>query len=115
MVFGRFDDVLDNWILHPLSGHMDEFAQKENGGFLLEASEVMEGPLSFAELTLDEDGIPFWGERQKRLLRNYRNIAGIFINIHDGNDGRIFRDPETKQEKLYKPVSMTDKAKFKAA
>ncbi|MDG6998321.1 MAG: GMC family oxidoreductase [Nitrososphaerota archaeon] len=115
MVFGRFDDVLNNWIMHPLSGQMDDFAQKEKGGFLLEGSEVMEGPLSFAELMQDEDGLPLWGERQKKIMENYGHYAGIFINIHDANDGRIFRDPETGQDKYYKPVTSEDKARFKAA
>jgi len=115
LVFGRFEQVLNNWVMHPLSGQMEEFSQKEKGGYLLEGSEVMEGPLSFAEVMVDEDGIPLWGKRQKEIMENYRYYAGIFINIHDQNDGRIFRDPETGVEKIYKPVSFVDKARFKAA
>ncbi len=115
MVFGKFDEVLNDWILHPLSGHMDEFARKEKGGFLLEASEVMEGPLSFSELITDEEGIPLWGAMQKSVMKDYGKFAGIFINIHDANNGRIFRDPETGQEKFHKPVTGEDKAKFRAA
>lgn len=115
MVFGRFDEVLNNWLMHPLSGQMDDFAQKERGGFLLEGSEVMEGPLSFAELMQDEDGLPLWGARQKKIMKDYRHYAGIFINIHDANDGRIFRDPETGQDKYHKPITIEDKSKFKAA
>jgi len=115
IVFGKFGKVLDNWLMHPLSGQMEEFSQKEKGGYLLEASEVMEGPLSFAEVMVDEDGIPLWGSRQKEIMENYRYYAGIFINIHDQNDGRIFRDPETGMEKIYKPVTFVDKARFKAA
>ena len=98
-VFGRFDQVLDNWIMHPLSGQMEEFSQKEKGGFLLEASEVMEGPLAFSELLIDEDEIPLWGEKLKKVVKNYRHYAGVFINIHDANDGRIFRDKDTGQDK----------------
>ncbi len=115
MVFGRFDDVLNNWLVHPLSGRVTDFYQKERGGFLLEASSILEGPLGFAELIVDEEGIPLWGKKQKEVMMNYKHYAGIFINIHDGNDGRIFRDPETGQEKFYKPVSSSDKARFKAA
>ena len=115
MVFGRFDDVLNNWLVHPLSGRVSDFYQKERGGFLLEASSILEGPLGFAELSVDEDGIPLWGERQKKVMINYKHYAGIFINIHDANDGRILRDPETGQEKFYKPVSVSDKARFHAA
>jgi len=115
IVFGKFDRVLDNWIMHPLSGQMEEFSQKEKGGFLLEASEVMEGPLSFSEVLVDEDETPLWGEKQKRILKDYRYYAGIFINIHDDNDGRIFRDEETGHEKYYKPVTSGDRAKFRAA
>ncbi|MDA4130923.1 MAG: GMC family oxidoreductase [Thaumarchaeota archaeon] len=114
-VFGKFDQVLDNWIMHPLSGQMEEFSQKEKGGFLLEASEVMEGPLSFSELIVDEEEVPLWGERQKRIVKDYGHYAGIFINIHDENDGRIFRDKETGQEKYYKPLTSSDRSKFRAA
>jgi choline dehydrogenase-like flavoprotein len=115
IVFGRFGKALNNWVMHPLSGQMEEFAQKEKGGFLLEASEVMEGPLSFSEVMVDEDGIPLWGRKQKEIMENYRFYAGIFINIHDQNDGRIFRDPETGIEKIYKPVTSADKSRFQAA
>lgn len=112
IVFGKFDEVLNNWLLHPLSGQMEDFAQKEKGGFLLEASEVMEGPLGFAEFVVDEEGIPLWGARQKQILKDYKNYAGVFINIHDENDGRIFRDPVTLQQKFHKPVTSSDKQKI---
>ena len=115
IVFGRFEEVLNNWLIHPLSGHVTEFCQKEKGGFLLEASEVMEGPLSFSEVIVDEEGIPLWGERQKQIMKDYRHYAGIFINIHDGNDGRVFRDPDTKMEKFHKPVTQEDKKRFSSA
>ena len=115
IVFGKYNDVLNNWLLHPLSGHMEEFAQKEKGGFLLEASEVMEGPLSFSEFIVDEEGVPLWGSRQKQILKDYKYYAGVFLNIHDSNDGRIFRDKETGQEKFYKPVTAEDKKKFEKA
>ena len=114
-VFGKFKDVLDNWVMHPLSGQMEEFSQKEKGGFLLEASEVMEGPLGFSELLMDEDEIPLWGVRLKKVMKEYRHYAGVFINIHDANDGRIFRDKETGQDKYYKPLTSQDRARFRAA
>jgi choline dehydrogenase-like flavoprotein len=109
IVFGKFEDELNDWLLHPMAGHMEEFAQKEKGGFLLEASEVMEGPLGFAEFVVDEEGVPLWGSRQKEILKNYKHYAGVFINIHDSNDGKIFREKETGQEKLYKPITASDK------
>ncbi len=112
LVFGKFDDVLENWLVHPLSGQMSEFSQKKRGGFLLEASSILEGPLGFAEFIIDEFGVPMWGSKQKEIMKEYRHFAGIFINIHDGNDGRVFRDPETKQENFYKPVSASVKARF---
>ena len=115
LVFGRFEETLNDWLLHPLSGQMEDFSQKEKGGFLMEASEVMEGPLSFAEFLLDEDGIPMWGSRQKEVLKNYKHYAGVFINIHDSNDGRVFRDRETGQEKFYKPVTAEDKRRIRRA
>lgn len=115
VVFGKFKNALNNWVMHPLSGQMEEFAQKEKGGFLLEGSEVMEGPLSFSEVMVDEDEVPLWGQRQKEIMQNYRFYAGIFANIHDSNDGRIFRDPETGLEKIYKPITAEDKSKIRAA
>jgi choline dehydrogenase-like flavoprotein len=112
IVFGKFEEVLNNWVMHPLSGHMEEFAQKEKGGFLLEASEVMEGPLSFAEFLVDEEGVPLWGSRQKQIMKDYKHFAGIFINIHDSNDGRVFRDSTTRMEKFHKPITSDDKKRF---
>jgi choline dehydrogenase-like flavoprotein len=94
---------------------LNEFYQKKRGGFLLEASSVLEGPLGFAEFIVDEYGFPLWGKRQKEVMKSYPHFAGIFINIHDGNDGRIFRDPQTKQEKILKPVTSEDKARFNQA
>jgi choline dehydrogenase-like flavoprotein len=115
MVFGKFEDTLNDWVLHPLSGHMEEFAQKEKGGFLLEASEVMEGPLGFAEFLVDDERVPLWGRRHKQILRDYKHFAGVFINIHDSNDGRVFRDKETGQEKFHKPLTSSDKQKMEKA
>jgi choline dehydrogenase-like flavoprotein len=115
LVFGRFQEPLNNWILHPLSGQMEDFSQKERGGFLLEASEVMEGPLGFSEVLVDDDGVPMWGRRHKEILKKYKYYAGIFINIHDSNDGRVFLDPETGREKYYKPITKEDESRFEAA
>ncbi len=115
MLFGKFEDTLNNWLMHPLAGHMEEFAQKEKGGFLLEGSEVMEGPLSFAEFLVDEEGVPLWGSRQKKILKDYKHYAGVFINVHDANDGRVFRDTETGREKFHKPITQEDKQRIEKA
>ena len=115
LVYGRFDDVLENWLVHPLSGHMNEYYQKEKGGFLLEASSILEGPLGFSEFIVDEDGVPLVGRKLKDTMLNYRHFAGIFINIHDENNGEVFRDQETGLEKFYKPVSSNDKVRFSKA
>jgi len=115
VVFGKFHQVLNNWILHPLSGQMEEFSQKERGGFLLEAAEVMEGPLAFSEILIDEDGVPISGKQLTKIVEDYRYYTGIFVNIHDSNDGRIFREKESGQDKYYKPVTKEDKDRFRAA
>ena len=114
VVFGRFEDVLNNWIHHPLSAALMDFAPVAKGGFSFEMSTVNEGPLNFAQALADEDGNPMYGERLRNVTRDFRKMAGILLAVHDDNDGRVFLD-EQGREKFYKPVTTADLEKIRKA
>ncbi len=113
-VFGKFKETLNNWLIHPLSAHVTEFSLEKDGGFILEMSEIMDGPLGFAEVILDNDSRPMVGKELTDALLHYKNMAGVLIAIHDHNDGRIFYDDEGKL-KYHKPVTNSDRDKFSRA
>jgi len=107
VTFGKFDEVLNNWVHHPLSAALMDFAPVAKGGFSFEMSTVNEGPINFAQALADEEGVPMYGERLKAVTKDYRRMAGILIAIHDANDGRVTLDEEG-MEKMYKPVTNRD-------
>lgn len=110
LVIGRFEEVLNNWEMHPLSAHLSDFALEKDGGFLLEASEVMEGPLGLSEVLVDGEGVAMVGKPLNAAMKEYKRMAGIFINIHDSNDGAVVMDegPDAPPAKLFKPVTDSD-------
>jgi choline dehydrogenase-like flavoprotein len=117
LVMGRFEEVLNNWEMHPLSAHLSRFALEKDGGFLLEASEVMEGPIGLSQVLVDEDGAGMIGKRLNGIMKEYKRMAGIFINIHDSNDGAVVMEegPEAPPPKLSKPVTDSDLKKLEKA
>lgn len=115
ILFGVFDEVLNNWEIHPLSAHLMDFALEQNGGFLLEMSESMEGPLGFSQVVTDESGLPLIGTKLEKALKNYKRVAGIFINVHDSNDGLIYWNRDNKEPKYLKPVTEADERRFEKA
>ncbi|BBD72049.1 2-keto-gluconate dehydrogenase [Sulfodiicoccus acidiphilus] len=106
IVFGRFRDTLRNWLIHPISAEVPDFAERE--GFLLQFSESMEGPLGFAEVVTDPEGRPLVGGKLKSLLMNYGKVAGIFVTIHDSNNGEVRLDSNGNPV-FYKPVTRGDR------
>jgi len=115
ILFGVFDEVLNNWDIHPLSAHLLDFALEEKGGFLLEMSETMEGPLGFSQVVTDESGMPLIGERLQMVLKNYNRVAGIFISIHDSNDGEIYWNSKIEEAKYLKPITCADERRIEKA
>lgn len=110
LCIGKFGEVLNNWEMHPLSAHLARFALQRNGGYLLEASEVMEGPLGLSEVIVDHEGAAMIGHELTDTMRDYKRMAGIFINVHDGNDGAVLMEegPDAPPPKLFKPVTESD-------
>lgn len=117
IIIGKFEEVLNNWEMHPLSAHLDDFALARNGGFLLEASEIMEGPLGLSEVLVDSEGVAMVGNELKRVMKEYKRMAGVFINIHDENDGAIVmgEGANAQPAKLFKPVTGTDLRRLEKA
>jgi choline dehydrogenase-like flavoprotein len=105
MVYGKFDEILDNYIVKPLPAHCLDLVPE---GVLFEASSIMEGPLGFAQVLVDEDDKPLWGWRHKQIMKHYRYYAGIFLNTRDHNNGWIEADGNG-EEKFYKPIIPDDR------
>jgi len=105
MVFGKFDEILDNYLVKPLPAHCLDLVPE---GILFEASSIMEGPLGFALPLVDEADRPLWGHRHKEIMKNYRYYAGIFLNTRDHNNGWIELD-EHGSGKFFKPIIPEDR------
>jgi choline dehydrogenase-like flavoprotein len=105
MVYGKFDEILDNYVVKPLPAHCLDLVPD---GVLFEASSIMEGPLGFAQVLVDDGNKPLWGDRHKQIMKNYRYYAGIFLNTRDHNNGWIELD-ETGDGKFYKPIIPEDR------
>ncbi len=105
MIFGRFDEILDNYIIKPLPAHCLDLVPE---GLLFEASSIMEGPLGFAHPLVDEFNRPLWGRRLKEIMKNYRYYAGIFLNTRYHNNGWIGVDEEG-EGKFFKPIIAEDR------
>jgi choline dehydrogenase-like flavoprotein len=117
LVIGLFEEVLNNWEMHPLSAHLANFALEKDGGYLLEASEVMEGPLGLSEVLVDKDGVALIGKGLSAAMKEYKRMAGVFINIHDSNDGAVVMDEglDAPSARLFKPVTDSDLGRLEKA
>lgn len=114
IVFGRFDEELNNWDKHPISARLPNFALERNGGYLLEMAADMGGPIGLAETLVDEEGVPMWGQKLKTATKDYRYLSGILVSVHDKNDGSVELD-DNGASKFYKPVTEQDLARFRKA
>ncbi|HMO47066.1 MAG TPA: GMC family oxidoreductase [Rubrivivax sp.] len=87
LVYGLFDDVQDAHRVYPISAHCMKFRHDEDGGFVLEASTVMD-PIAFATTIRDESG-PLWGAPLVDALRGYRRWIGVLAMVNDENNGSV--------------------------
>lgn len=90
LVYGLFDEVQDAHRVYPISAHCMEFRHDEDGGFVLEASTIMD-PIAFATTIRDENG-PLWGAALVDALRAYRRWIGVLAMINDENNCSVSID-----------------------
>ncbi|MBE2243142.1 MAG: GMC family oxidoreductase [Burkholderiaceae bacterium] len=92
LVYGLFDTPQDSHRVYPISAHCMKFQRDADGGFVLEASTVMD-PVAFATTIRDADG-PLWGDRLVEALRGYRRFAGVLAMVNDDNHASIAIDAD---------------------
>ena len=90
LVYGLFDETQDSHRVYPISAHCMKFQRDEDGGFVLEASTVMD-PIAFATTIRDEHG-PLWGRRLVDAVRPYRRYGGVLAMVNDENNASVHVD-----------------------
>jgi len=90
LVYGLFDEVQDAHRVYPITAHCMKHQTDEAGGFVVEASTVMD-PIAFATTLRDEKG-PFWGARLVEALRAYRRWNGLLAMVNDENHASVSLD-----------------------
>jgi len=97
LVYGLFDEIQDAHRVYPISAHCMKFQTDEDGGFVLEASTIMD-PIAFATTIRDESG-PLWGAPLVEAMRAYRRWVGVLAMVNDENNAAVRLD-ENGREKL---------------
>ncbi|MCD6672971.1 MAG: GMC family oxidoreductase [Burkholderiaceae bacterium] len=97
LVYGLFDEIQDAHRVYPISAHCMKFQTDEDGGFVLEASTIMD-PIAFATTIRDESG-PLWGAPLVEAMRAYRRWVGVLAMVNDENNAAVSLD-ENGREKL---------------
>jgi choline dehydrogenase-like flavoprotein len=92
LVYGLFDKPQDAHRIYPISAHCMKFRHDEDGGFVIEASTVMD-PIAFATTIRDENG-PLWGRQLVEALRTYRHRNGLLAMVKDENNASVIVDAD---------------------
>jgi choline dehydrogenase-like flavoprotein len=90
LVYGLFDEPQDAHRVYPISSHCMKYQRDEDGGFVIEASTIMD-PIGFATTIRDENG-PLWGPRLVEAVRAYRRWNGLLAMVTDDNNASISVD-----------------------
>ena len=91
LVFGLFDEIQDAHRVYPLTAHCMTHQLDADGGFIVEASTIMD-PIAFANAVCDEQGRPLWGPELVDVMREYRRFTGLLVMINDENNGLAWVD-----------------------
>jgi choline dehydrogenase-like flavoprotein len=93
LVFGLFDEVQDAHRAYPITAHCMEFQDDADGGYVLEASTLMD-PIAFASSVCGEDGRPLWGAELVEVMDAYRHWNGVLAMVNDENNGVVSIGPD---------------------
>ncbi len=95
LVYGLFDEVQDAHRVYPITSHCMKHQTDEAGGFVIEASTVMD-PVAFATTVRDENG-PLWGSRLVETVRAYRHWNGLLAMVNDENNASVSLDADGRE------------------
>jgi choline dehydrogenase-like flavoprotein len=93
LVFGLFDEIQDAHRVYPITAHCMTHQRDADGGFIVEASTIMD-PIAFSASVCDERGEPLWGDELVGVMRDYRRFTGLLVMINDENNGRCWVDED---------------------
>lgn len=113
MVHGRFDEPQDCHMVYPITARCDAFIADADGGFVVEATTIME-PVGLASNLVDERGLPLFGERLAEVMSRYRHWVGLFAMANDSNTGTVELGADG-QERFTKPIPPEDRARLDGA
>lgn len=112
LVYGLFDQIQDSHRVYPISAHCMQFQRDTDGGFVLEASTVMD-PIAFATTLRDEAG-PLWGRRLVDAVKPYRRYAGVLAMVNDENHASVSVDADGA-ERIELSLSTSEHRRLDAA
>lgn len=88
MVQGDFTEIMDAHVVYPITAHCKEYAEDEAGGFVVEATTLLD-PMSLAHNLVDLAHRPLFGQPLIDAMNRYRHLAGLFMMTNDSNLGRV--------------------------
>lgn len=88
MVRGVFDEVMDAHIVYPITAHCKDFADDEDGGFVVEATTILD-PIALASNLVDDEFAPLCGSPLVGSMDSYPHMAGLFMMTNDSNVGVV--------------------------
>lgn len=95
LVYGLFDEVQDAHRVYPISAHCMQYQVDADGGFVLEASTIMD-PIAFATTVRDAGG-PLWGTELVDAVRAYRRWVGVLAMVNDENHASVGVDGDGRE------------------
>jgi choline dehydrogenase-like flavoprotein len=113
MVHGLFDDPQDCHMVYPITARCDAFIDDDAGGFVVEATTIME-PVGLASNLVDDRGLPLYGDALARVMSRYRRWAGLFAMANDSNTGTV-EIGDDGQERFTKPIPPEDRERLDRA
>lgn len=113
MVHGMFEDRMDAHVVYPITAHCEDFADDANGGFVVEATTLLD-PIGLASNLVDGGMRPLWGPRLAEVMSRYRHLAGLFMMTNDSNVG-IIRATEDLMGEFEVPMPAEDRERLDRA
>lgn len=112
LVYGLFDHPQDAHMVYPITSHCTDFRHDEDGGFVVEATTIMD-PIGFAVNLMDEHG-PMWGRPLVEAAREFRRWVGLLVMVNDDNNGSVVPE-EGGGERFEAALTAAERARIDGA